>query len=97
MTDEVVQAASAFALMELVFGNRANQHGVFDNGGVGQLAVLMKHSKNGAVQAEVAGALWALSDDEDMKTAIAGAQTVPPLVTLQTWRPRKVMRPRPVR
>ena len=46
------------------------------------LASLVKNSIHMGVKAECAGALWALSQDPKIKTMIARASAIPPLVAL---------------
>lgn len=55
---------------------------VVGNGGISQLASLIISSPHAEVKAEVAGALWALSESHAMKSTIANASTVSPLVQL---------------
>ena len=80
--DEVVQAHAAFALMEISRTNGENQNAVYDNGGIGQLAILMKATSPPHVKAEVAGALWALSEEPQFKDTIASEGNIKPLVDL---------------
>ena len=82
LADHEVQAHASFALMEITRSNKSNQQAVVRNGGIGQLAMLMKQSQDEAVKAEVAGALWSLSQDPEIKIAIAQASTIAPLVIL---------------
>lgn len=77
-----VAAHSASALMEISRSNIENQRAVVDHGGIIQLANLMKTSSHADVRAEVAGALWSLSEDPEIKVAIASASTISPLVQL---------------
>lgn len=77
-----VQSFAAFAIMEVARSNEFNRRSVVNHGGVTYLATLMKQSPNAEVKAEVAGALWSLSEDPEIKAVIANANTVPPLVTL---------------
>lgn len=80
--DADVQAHVAHAMMEITCGNPANQKAVVQMGGVLHLSSLMKLSQSGPVKAEVAGALWSLSEATDIKVAIADASTIGPLVML---------------
>lgn len=77
-----VQAHAAFALMEISYGNAVNQRIVVDHSGIDQLAVLMRQSPHREVKAEVAGTLWALAEQADIKELIAEANTLQPLVDL---------------
>lgn len=79
---EAVAAHAACALMEITRQNPANQKAVVDAGGISQLANLMKNSTFAPVKAEVAGALWSLSEDPEIKISIAEANTISPLVVL---------------
>ena len=65
------QAQAAFALMEISRGNAINQKAIVNLGGIPHLANLMKTSHSAEVKAEVAGALWSLSEASDIKVAIA--------------------------
>ena len=80
--DAKVGAMAALALMEVARANAPNQREVVDTGGVSQLANLMKTSQYPEVKAEVAGALWALSEDDEIKVQIADQNTISPLVHL---------------
>ena len=78
-----VQAHAAFALMEISRSNPANQQLVVNHGGIASLASLMNNDRmHSEVKAEVAGALWSLSEACDIKRSIAKVGTVPPLVML---------------
>ena len=77
-----VASHAAWALMEISGKNPANQKTIVDNGGVSQLANLMRNSQHASVKAEVAGALWSLSADPEIKVSIATANTIPALVNL---------------
>ena len=68
--------------MEISRSNLANQRAVVEFGGISQLANLMKASAHVEVKVEVAGALWSLSEDPDIKVEIARAGTIAPLVGL---------------
>ena len=81
-SDATVQAHSAFALMEVSRENPANQKLVVDYDGIDHLAGLMKASQHAEVKAEVAGALWALSEAASIKSLIAQTGAIPPLVQL---------------
>ena len=80
--DAEVLSSAACAVMEITSRNFANQRTVVDNGGISQLANILKSSSNLGVKAEVAGALWALAEDPEIKVSIAGASTIMPLVEL---------------
>lgn len=80
--DSSVASSAAYALMEISKANAANQKTVVDNGGISQLATLIKTSNNAKVKSETAGALWSLSEDPEIKVAIAQASTIQPLVGL---------------
>ena len=77
-----VQAYAAFALMEITKSNSVNQKMVVELGGIEQLAVLMRQSMHEEVKAEAAGTLWALSEQPEIKEAIAAANTMQPIVDL---------------
>ena len=63
-----VHAHAACALMEVCQNNPSNCQRTVEAGGVAQLASLLIDMQQGeAVKAEVAGALWALSEDEQIK------------------------------
>ena len=53
-----------------------------DFAGITALAVLIRNSKQPQVMAEVAGALWALSEADEIKVVIASSNTISPLVQL---------------
>lgn len=80
--DPNVQAHAAFAIMEICGSNYSNQQLVVENGGIAQLSSLLQTAQQLDVKAEVAGALWALSEDPAIKTSIAAPPTVKALVTL---------------
>ena len=80
--DPDVLSSAACAIMEVAGLNPPNQKAVVDNGGVSQLANLMKNSRSEVVLAEVAGALWSLAADPGISTTIAEASTILPLVHL---------------
>ena len=77
-----VLSCAACAIMEITSRNFQNQKQVVELGGVGQLANILKTSGHMKVKAEVAGALWALAEDPEIKISIASASTVPSLVDL---------------
>ena len=77
-----VQAQAAFAIMEITKSNLANQNTVVDLGGTIHLSALINQSPHPVVKAEVAGALWALSEDPENKTVIARAGTIAMLGSL---------------
>ena len=77
-----VAAHAASALMEISGNNTANQKAVVDSVAVYPLSNLMKNSPHPRVKAEVAGALWSLSADAEIKVDIAAAGTISPLVQL---------------
>ena len=80
--DADVLSSAACAIMEICRRNLDNQRAIVDFGGISQLASLMKLSSHNAVRAEVAGALWTLSEDPEIKVMIAAAATINPLVNL---------------
>ena len=65
--------------------NAANQKTIVDNGGVSQLANLMRNSQHARVKAEVAGALWSLSADPEIKVSIATASRSRRSSTSSAW------------
>jgi hypothetical protein len=77
-TDVTSYAASA--LMEISRGNLPNQKTVVDLGAVGQLGNLIKTSNDERVKAEVAGAIWSLSETPEIKAMFGFCNA--PLVTL---------------
>ena len=77
-----VLSCAACAVMELTRNNVVNQHAIVDVGGISQLANLIKNNRHMRVMSEVAGALWALAEDAEIKIAIATAATISPLVGL---------------
>ena len=77
-----VQACAAECLMEVARANPANQAAVVEHGGISQLAILMKATSPPHVKAEVAGALWALSEEPQFKDTIASEGNIKPLVDL---------------
>ena len=81
-TSDDVASHAASALMEISRSNADNQQAVVDFGGIGQLANLIKTSTDERVKAEVAGAIWSLSEDPDIKITIAGSNSIPSLVQL---------------
>ena len=76
--DAEVLGCAALAIAEISRGNAANQLCVVDNGGISQLANLIKNSSHASVK-EVA-ALWSLAEDS-RSVAIARANTISP-----SWR-----------
>jgi len=81
--DPRVLANAATALMELCRSNHANQAAVANHTeAISLLASLVKNSMHMSVKAECAGALWSLSQDPKIKTMIARAFAIPPLVAL---------------
>ena len=78
-----VQAMAAMAIAEICRGNQPNQSAAADLGVVSSIVVLLKHSANGTVSAESAGATWALADlHEANKISFASAGATAPLVVL---------------
>lgn len=83
-SQSTVLSYAAFGLMEISRGNHCIQRAVVDAGGISALALIIKTAKEdqAEVKAEVAGALWSLSEDPKIKIVIAEAGTIPPLVQL---------------
>ena len=79
--DPSVLAAASSALGSLIRANAPLQRQAMSLRAVAHLGVLMK-SKLSELQAEVAGALWALSETVEVKSQIAAAGTIPHLVSL---------------
>lgn len=77
-----VQAHAALAIMAITRHNIDNQTAVVDLGGISHLSALMKQSAHSEVKAEVAGALWSLSEAPELKVAISRSGTIAPLVEL---------------
>lgn len=80
--DTEVQAHAAQALAEISRSNPDIQESIVDLAGIGMLASIIKGSQPLNVKAEVAGALWSLSEDATIKVTIAHAQAIEPLVKL---------------
>ena len=80
--DAHVASHAAGALMEVTRNNTVNQQAVVDTGGVSKPRQPHEdhHPREG--RTEVAGALWSLSADPQIKITIAAANTVRPLVEL---------------
>lgn len=78
-----VLASAACAVMELSSQNSAIQQAVVECNGIAMLAALMTSSSAHAdVKAEVAGALWALSEDAQIKVLIGKSHATSSLVEL---------------
>lgn len=78
-----VLASAAEAVNEVSRSNSAIQQTVVECSGIALLATLMTSSATREeVKAEVAGALWALSEDSRIKVDIANAKNIAPLVQL---------------
>ena len=75
-----VASCAACALMEISRANPAIQQTIVDLGGIPQLRNLMKSSSDEKVKAEVAGAIWSLSEDSEIKKSFASSLS--PLVAL---------------
>ena len=76
--------------MEATRSNDSNRRVTVNAGGITQLALLMKSSQLVEVKSAVAGALWALADDREIKQAIAEANAIPPLcrpISIVPWPP----------
>ena len=79
-----VQAQAVLALTEISRHNHANQSATADAGAISSLVALLRFSNQPLVEAEVAGAFWALSEDHmPNKESIAAAGAIPPLITSQ--------------
>ena len=76
-----VQTQAVLAIAELARHNEKNQTDIQDIGAISSLVALIKTSKASAVEAEVAGAFWALSENNpNNKVSIAAAGAVQPLM-----------------
>ena len=76
-----VQAQAVLALTEISRHNHENQTSIADNGAISSLVALMRFSGAPAVEAEVAGSFWALSEDHPAnKISLASAGAIPPLI-----------------
>lgn len=80
-----VQAQAVLALTEIARHNVEHQATIAGTGVIVMLVDLLRHSKSLMVEAEVSGAMWALSKDhEDNKVAIPAAGAIPELVAQLT-------------
>ena len=76
-----VQAQAVLAITEISRQNKEIQTAVTSYDAISSLVDLLKTSNSPMVEAEVAGAFWALSEDHDSnKVAIANAGAVPALI-----------------
>ena len=68
-----VASCAACALMEFSRANPAIQQTIVDLGGISQLRNLIKLSSDEKVKTEVAGAIWSLSEDTEIKKSFASS------------------------
>ena len=77
-----VQAQAVLALTELSRHNKELQTGISEHGAISSLVTLLKQSGSPIVEAEVAGAFWAMAEDnQGNKEAVATAGAIPALIT----------------
>ena len=81
--DPDVQSMAAMAMAEICRENNDNQSAAADLGCVASLVTLLRSTNSATVKAEVAGAIWVLSDLHSAnKVSFASAGAVKPLVML---------------
>ena len=72
---QAVQEQAVLALAEISRGNPKNQSGIGSSGAISSLISLLRFSKSSMIEAEVAGAIWALSENHPSNKVVIAAET----------------------